>query len=568
MSMKENSWLQKTIPFFPVLGIWLLINLIQAGLTPLHGDEAYYWTYGWNPAFGYWDNAPLIGLFTAVGQFLLPYTEIGVRLLSVLASVAAIYVLWLLTDRKDPVLFFALYFGMFLVHAGGFMATPDAPLSLANALFLLAYQRFSRNGKWIHAIAFGAAFAMVFYSKYQGLMLVGMVTISQPRLWRKPAFWVGLLTASVLMLPGVLWQFNNDFATFRHHLGGKDPGSWEPTWTLSFVGGQFLSAGPVMGFLFLPFLFRSGSGSRFVYTLKIAVAGMYIFLFLLTFKVVVHANWAASALIILPLIVYDSLQSRPGFRKLLIQAGVWSCAILLLARVYLMTSLPLPGLYQSHFRSWEAWADSIASKAGDDPVLFLNSFQNPSRYAFHTRNREVATISNPYYHPTQFQVSGWEDRFNGRTVWMAYATYNTDTTFVDRYHGPFTVGKINEFSYREQLITEIDAPGINRLSGNKWETEIVIRNPYPFAVDLAPTPEYGFVLNAFYRLNGRPYKILKVRAPLPETLDSGDELRLPAEIVLPDVDGPLSIRVAIGTTWQMPYFGNEGNWVEVELQNN
>jgi hypothetical protein len=45
---------------FLFLGIWLLINLIQAYFTGIAHDEAYYWMYSNNLAWGYFDHPPMV----------------------------------------------------------------------------------------------------------------------------------------------------------------------------------------------------------------------------------------------------------------------------------------------------------------------------------------------------------------------------------------------------------------------------------------------------------------------------------------------------------------------------
>jgi hypothetical protein len=39
-------------------GIWLLLGLMQAGLTELQDDEAYYWVFSRYLDWGYFDHPP------------------------------------------------------------------------------------------------------------------------------------------------------------------------------------------------------------------------------------------------------------------------------------------------------------------------------------------------------------------------------------------------------------------------------------------------------------------------------------------------------------------------------
>ena len=60
---------------------WILLGLLQAALTELQDDEAYYWVYGQYLDWGYFDHPPMIGLLVKAGYSLF-VNELGVRLLA------------------------------------------------------------------------------------------------------------------------------------------------------------------------------------------------------------------------------------------------------------------------------------------------------------------------------------------------------------------------------------------------------------------------------------------------------------------------------------------------------
>ncbi|RLD73480.1 MAG: hypothetical protein DRI87_03860, partial [Bacteroidetes bacterium] len=75
--------------YYGILLFWLLLNLVQAFFTELIHDEAYYYFYSTDLAWGYYDHPPMLALLIKLGSFILP-GELGVRLLIVLFSVAAL----------------------------------------------------------------------------------------------------------------------------------------------------------------------------------------------------------------------------------------------------------------------------------------------------------------------------------------------------------------------------------------------------------------------------------------------------------------------------------------------
>ena len=58
----------KPIIFLGFLLGWLLVNLLQAGLTELDPDEAYYFMYSRDLAWGYFDHPPVIALMIRLGR--------------------------------------------------------------------------------------------------------------------------------------------------------------------------------------------------------------------------------------------------------------------------------------------------------------------------------------------------------------------------------------------------------------------------------------------------------------------------------------------------------------------
>src|SRR6187551_3040758 len=91
---------------FPPVFLWLLacwgvINLIQAYVTPISEDEAYYWMYSRYLAWGYFDHPPMIALFIKAGNVLLD-GELGTRLTTILAQLSSLIILWKIIDEKNP----------------------------------------------------------------------------------------------------------------------------------------------------------------------------------------------------------------------------------------------------------------------------------------------------------------------------------------------------------------------------------------------------------------------------------------------------------------------------------
>ena len=134
--------------FLILLAILFVLNLFQASFTELIYDEAYYWYYAQNLAWGYFDHPPMVAFLVKLSSFFFN-GELGVRFMSILLSVGTYILLWLLIDnpkKKDYVVhFFLLVFSFTLMNAYGFLTLPDTPLLFFTALFLWLYKRFLEN---------------------------------------------------------------------------------------------------------------------------------------------------------------------------------------------------------------------------------------------------------------------------------------------------------------------------------------------------------------------------------------------------------------------------------------
>ena len=87
---------QKPLMFFILA--WIVLNLLQAGLTKLDGDEAYYWMYSRQLAWGYFDHPPMVALSVKLGE-LFAHGSLFTRLGTVLFSAGSLN--WLLLNNRQ-----------------------------------------------------------------------------------------------------------------------------------------------------------------------------------------------------------------------------------------------------------------------------------------------------------------------------------------------------------------------------------------------------------------------------------------------------------------------------------
>lgn len=561
----ERTATRSSFMAFALVG-WGLLNLVQATLTPLHSDEVYYWAYGWELAWGYWDHAPAVGLLTFLGGSLLPHTALGARLFTVILGTLAILLLWRLTDRKDARLFFIIVCGLLIFHIGGFFIAPDGAMGFANVVLLTAYAAFLRRPHSGEGILLGAAAALVLYSKYQGLMLIGMLALAQPVLWREPGSWLALLTMIVLFLPGLNWLIEHDYGSIPYYAAEREKLPWSWNWTAEFIGGQFAMFGPFTGLILLPVVFLHRPADPFLRSMRTCAIGILIFLLLMSFRMRIMGNWTAAALPCVVLVAYDAFTQKANWRRWAVRLALASGALILVVRIWLMAGWPLPPQQRIDFHDWDVWAAEVHKHAAGRPVVFTNSFHLPSRYAYEMKTRDVYVLNNYRYHATQFDIWPIEERMQGRKVLLVSPGPCAGCdTISGEFPGTYRACAIDGFRSFQRLRIVHDAARIRMRRGEERPFTITLVNPTGLPMRFDQCKEYHF-RPSYHIRRGRDYVIdAVVQDAALDTLVLHDHRSLVITVRAPEEAGRHMLLFSLATDLPYPDFGRHGEWLELDV---
>ena len=151
------------------LTAWRLVALELGSLT-LMFDEAQYWTWAKDPAFGYFSKPPMVAWLIAFTTSLCGDGEACVRSSSPLLHLATAFVVWLLARRMFGPRVAAVAAVVYATMPGvsflsGFIST-DMPLLLFWALAVLLLHRAVSHDRTRDWVAFGLAFGLGLLSKY------------------------------------------------------------------------------------------------------------------------------------------------------------------------------------------------------------------------------------------------------------------------------------------------------------------------------------------------------------------------------------------------------------------
>ncbi len=397
-------------------GSWLALGLLQAGLTGLQDDEAYYWVFSKFPAWGYFDHPPITALLIKAGYALFP-NELGVRLFPLLLNLFSLLLIEKLLTKKNPLLFYAIALSLGVWQLGGFMAVPDTPLIFFTALFFRCYRLFLERRSGWYAIGLAFSIALLFYTKYQGLLVVFFTVLSNPRLLTKPRLYVTGIIALLLFLPHLYWQWQHHWVSFRYHLFESNVDAWRFSFTTGYLCGQLLLAGPLAGILLIPAALWYKPADPLEKALKWTLAGVYIFFLLSSFRGEVEANWTSPVLIPLFVLSHQALLQRPGMLRWLIRLLLPGLLLVLFARIVMIEDLLPVKAVKNRFHAWKKWPAEMKVKTEGFPVVFSNSYQRASQYWFHS-GQPAYSQNHLRDHRNNYNFWPLEDSFLGRPVYF------------------------------------------------------------------------------------------------------------------------------------------------------
>ena len=266
-ALSRIGWVVLLLALVPGLWLWRLMASDWSG-AGLYVDEAQYWDWSRQMAWGYFSKPPgvalLIGLSTKLGGTGL----MGVRWLIVLMWTLTPLVLWRLTwemsrDLRQPAhdgfgtgAWAAVLMSACMVSGlVGEVATTDGPLLFGWALLMWLFWRAQQKpdsllrwGLW------GTVLTLTVLSKYTAaVVVVSALWLT----WRTGdrRVWRGLILAgawsALLMVPHLLWNHAHGWPTLRHTAellaGEGDTGAHR--WLLSlltYVASQCVVLGPVV----------------------------------------------------------------------------------------------------------------------------------------------------------------------------------------------------------------------------------------------------------------------------------------------------------------------------------
>jgi len=456
-------------------GVALLISVSKVIFTlrpeiNLFTEEAQYWLWSQNLEWHYYSKPPLIAAFNKISTSIFGITEIGVRINAILLGLGTSWIVFLFSDylyKSKKIAFWAAIFVMcmpFWILFSTFHLT-DSELVFFWILSLYWLYRGLKEQKRSWWILAGLASGIGLMAKSIMIVIGPMVLVYLlwTRQWKKNqySFFLFLLLGAIGFLPSFIWNWQNDFNTFRHlaSLGGVS-GSADGFQFLKWLArlGEYLGGQLAMiSVFFLPIFFysvkslKSTMDSKTIFIL-LPVFFSWLGFGLLTIFTDVEANWPAFAYVTLPIFMSKWISEQSfkweKVRNVGIAFSLSLPLILVLPGVFPLKNLELiKSIERNSFKRLAGYLDLGKridflkdSLAIEQPIIFSETYHMASELAFYLEDHPQTYTINLGARKNQFDL--WEgiEKYKCVPRKAIFVSWNLDSP--------------DEVTYFEQLLYE------------------------------------------------------------------------------------------------------------------
>lgn len=544
-----------------LLGALLILNLIQANFTELLFDEAYYWYYSQNLDWGYFDHPPMVAWLIKLSSVFFS-GELGVRFMSCLLSIGTLIILWLLSEhpkkKNHVILFFIIAFSTTLLNAYGFFTLPDTPLLFFTAGFLYSYKKFISSPSIPLALVMGIIMAALMYSKYNAVLIIVFVLLSNLKLVTNKYAWLAVIVALLCYMPHFLWLYDNDYISIKYHLFDRPNQAYSFT---KFTAGYFLNLIALFGFTFplvYYILYKTKVSDKFIRALVFLTYGVIIFFFISSFSKRVQTQWLIVISIPLVILVFNYLIDKNKIQKWFLGLGIVNIVFLLTLRVGLIYQPLFPIFFETHDN--KIWVSQLEKEAQEHPVVFENSYRNAPMYSFYS-GRKAISLNNISYRKNQYSIDDSELEVQGKKVLYVSKYANKDGIQLPRTNGTMYYGKyLNDFECFRKLKCFVAEDEIDFDTDKVYTMKVY--NPYKKDISINKLTFGIAYLNRYKQKRDEQKLPVTLKDPTILTLKSNDTVSITFKLPKTELQKPSYFRLAISEN-RLP-FGLNGENIKLK----
>jgi hypothetical protein len=475
-------------PLFLFLLVWLVLNCVQAVVTGIDGDEAYYWTYSQHLQWGYFDHPPMVALSIKLGEWF-GHGYLFTRLGTILFSTATVYFGFkALPERLQNTKWYVLIFASVLIfHVYSFVTTPDAPLLFFTALFFYAYKLYLKEDRFQNILFLSLSIAGLFYSKYHGVLPVFFTFLSNPKLVFKRSAWLVVILVALSFIPHLWWQYVHDWPTIRYHLFERNRGTYKIEKTSNYILGQLLIFGPLTTIVALIFFLKNRFKADVYFRAHLfTFFGVLIFFLLSSFKKNIEPHWTLTAGISFVVLVMDLVdRSKEGFKKIFSRLAIANIVLIVIARIILaLPNSPAKKIDRFQVQIYShSWSDSLYKKAAGTPVVFIDNYTYPSLYKYYHPDQMSTCYSSVYYRKNNYSLQDQKE-FNNKAIYTVRQIRVAQNDIeVKSSYVPTFLHKVDSFKAITGLKIRWMSPVHKLHRGEKLKINLELFNPLDFTID-------------------------------------------------------------------------------------
>jgi 4-amino-4-deoxy-L-arabinose transferase-like glycosyltransferase len=309
----DSSWKPIGILCVLIIAIRFIFTFIM-GIMP---QDAYYDFYAQHLDLSYYDHPPMIAyllrLFTTLFGKKVFVLKLADTIVTILTTIFFYKLARKFLSESKAFMATVLLLSTFMLSILSLISTPDVPLMLCWTISLNFLYEAIWNKKNISWIWSGIFTGLCFDSKYTALFLIiGLaifLIVARPyrKLLISPWFLLYLLCFAIVILPVVIWNLRNGFASFKFQSEGrvKEGLVLDPSGFAGVIGHQSAILLPILFFSLTYFIYRTirKYGIRFakIPTDQLFLLSFFIPLFLgflsISFIYWVKINWMMPAYI-------------------------------------------------------------------------------------------------------------------------------------------------------------------------------------------------------------------------------------------------------------------------------
>ena len=420
--------------------VWHVMFLSQLNLIP---DECSYWAWSRHLDWSYFDNsgmtAYLIRLSTEIFGRSTPFTVRFPFLVAAFITTITVYFsASLVSGSRWAGAYSALFFNLApLSLFGAGTAVHDNALIMFWALALWFAAKFLKSENPANFYLVGIACGLAILSKYTGVLIVPAVMlwlIASKRyrhLLAQKEPWIGAIIAALFTLPIIWWNYQNEWASFKHILfiGSTHGGFWRRVSDgLGYQLSQLLTISPFFYFAIIATIISSTVAqfwTRNDNQLLLLMMGSPLLLFsVMAFKGHAEANWAVMGYLSTGILTVMALMDcndpatkfiskRFGVRRFVQIGTIIAVLLVVLITAHAWVGL-VPAFVEKRIwkadriiwetRGWHGLGQYLPGLIQKDDVIAADSYQLCALLEFNIPGQPNVRYLAPWDRPTQFDV--------------------------------------------------------------------------------------------------------------------------------------------------------------------